>query len=50
MDKGVNVPLDLELGVSERGIVFTGPNTRGKTVALKTVMLMIFPLYLIPWK
>ncbi len=39
MDKEINVPLDLELGVSERGIVITGPNTGGKTVALKTVML-----------
>ncbi|SKA64075.1 MutS domain V [Eubacterium uniforme] len=39
MDKSISVPLDFKIGETERGIVITGPNTGGKTVAIKTVML-----------
>lgn len=39
MDAETNVPLQFELGEDSRGIVITGPNTGGKTVAIKTVML-----------
>ena len=41
MDKAMNVPLNFSMGTDEsvRGIVITGPNTGGKTVAIKTVML-----------
>lgn len=39
MDKAVNVPLQFETGKDVRGIIITGPNTGGKTVAIKTVML-----------
>ena len=39
MDKKVNVPLQFEIGIQARGIIITGPNTGGKTVAIKTVML-----------
>ena len=39
MDKSINVPLQFEIGENVRGIIITGPNTGGKTVAIKTVML-----------
>ena len=39
MDRKVCVPLQFEMGGDVRGIVITGPNTGGKTVAIKTVML-----------
>ena len=39
MDKSINVPLQFEIGEHARGIIITGPNTGGKTVAIKTVML-----------
>lgn len=39
MDKKAAVPLQFEIGEKAQGIVITGPNTGGKTVAIKTVML-----------
>jgi len=39
MDRTISVPLQFELGGAVRGVVITGPNTGGKTVAIKTVML-----------
>lgn len=39
MDPGSNVPLQFDMGEKIRGIIITGPNTGGKTVAIKTVML-----------
>ncbi len=39
MDKNAAVPLEFEIGGKMQGIVITGPNTGGKTVAIKTVML-----------
>lgn len=39
MDRETDVLLNFELGSTYRGVVITGPNTGGKTVAIKTVML-----------
>lgn len=39
MDSEINIPLNFEIGIKNKGIVITGPNTGGKTVAIKTVML-----------
>jgi dsDNA-specific endonuclease/ATPase MutS2 len=39
MDPQICVPLNFELGTNNRGVVITGPNTGGKTVSIKTVML-----------
>ena len=40
IDRKVCVPLSLEIGGGVRGIVITGPNTGGKTVAIKTAALV----------
>ena len=39
MDRKINVPLNFEIGNSINGVIITGPNTGGKTVAIKTVAL-----------
>ena len=39
MEKSKNVPLNFEIGNGVDGVIITGPNTGGKTVAIKTVAL-----------
>lgn len=40
MSRETAVPLNFELGENGNGVVITGPNTGGKTVAMKTVGLL----------
>lgn len=39
MDRSVNIPLNFQIGGEIQGVLITGPNTGGKTVAIKTVAL-----------
>ena len=40
LNQSVCVPLDFEIGCGINGVIITGPNTGGKTVALKTAGLL----------
>ena len=39
MSKEIAVPLQFQMNEGIRGVIITGPNTGGKTIAIKTVML-----------
>ncbi|MDY3118497.1 MAG: endonuclease MutS2 [Peptoniphilus sp.] len=41
IDRHKVIPLSLELGGANQGLIITGPNTGGKTVSLKTLGLMV---------
>ena len=40
MDQKIAVPFDFQIGNGKNGVIITGPNTGGKTVAIKTVALI----------
>ena len=40
LDQETCVPIDFHIGEGIRGVIITGPNTGGKTVAIKTVALL----------
>lgn len=45
ISKGIVIPLNIEIGTKYSTLIITGPNTGGKTVALKTIGLICLMAY-----